>query len=51
MQAQTHTPAGIFGHHIRYVVSLFQRPYVWTQDEQWVPSGKTCVRRPLHRLG
>ena len=37
MQAQTHTPAGIFGHHIRYVVPLFQRPYVWTRDDQWNP--------------
>jgi hypothetical protein len=37
VQAQTHSPAGIFGHHIRYVVPLFQRPYVWTEDDQWKP--------------
>lgn len=37
MQAHTHTPAGIFGHHIRYVVPLFQRPYVWTKEDQWEP--------------
>lgn len=37
MQAQTHSPASIFGHHIRYVVPLFQRPYVWTEDDQWQP--------------
>lgn len=37
MQAQTHTPAAVFGSHIRYVVPLFQRPYVWTQEEQWAP--------------
>ncbi|USX56234.1 DUF262 domain-containing protein [Lentzea sp. HUAS12] len=37
MQAHTHTPAIIFGHHIRYVVPLFQRPYVWNQDDQWQP--------------
>ncbi|SMD23909.1 DUF262 domain-containing protein [Lentzea albidocapillata] len=37
MQAHTHTPAIIFGHHIRYVVPLFQRPYVWTEDDQWQP--------------
>lgn len=37
MQAQTHSPAGIFGHHIRYVVPLFQRPYVWNEAEQWQP--------------
>jgi uncharacterized protein with ParB-like and HNH nuclease domain len=37
VQAQTHTPAAIFGSHIRYVVPLFQRPYVWDQKEQWAP--------------
>jgi uncharacterized protein DUF262/uncharacterized protein DUF1524 len=37
LQAHTQTPAGIFGHHIRYVVPLFQRPYVWTEDDQWRP--------------
>jgi hypothetical protein len=37
MQANTHTPAVIFGSHVRYVVPLFQRPYVWTEAEQWAP--------------
>jgi uncharacterized protein with ParB-like and HNH nuclease domain len=37
VQAQTHTPAAIFGSRIRYVVPLFQRPYVWDQKEQWAP--------------
>jgi hypothetical protein len=37
VQAQTLAPAGIFGYHIRYVVPLFQRPYVWKLDEQWQP--------------
>lgn len=37
MQALTLTPTGIFGHHVRYVVPLFQRPYVWTLEEQWQP--------------
>lgn len=37
MQAQTHTPSAIFGNHIRYVVPLFQRPYVWNEVEQWQP--------------
>jgi hypothetical protein len=31
------TPAEIFGNHIRYVVPLFQRPYVWTEVDQWAP--------------
>ena len=37
MQAQTHTPSAIFGNHIRYVVPLFQRPYVWNETDQWQP--------------
>jgi hypothetical protein len=31
------TPAEIFGNQIRYVVPLFQRPYVWTEVDQWAP--------------
>jgi hypothetical protein len=27
----------IFGAPARYTVPLFQRPYVWKQEEQWVP--------------
>ncbi|MBI1351765.1 MAG: DUF262 domain-containing protein [Actinomycetales bacterium] len=37
MLAQTHTPSAIFGSHVRYVVPLFQRPYVWNKEEQWQP--------------
>lgn len=37
MQAQTLTPTAIFGHHVRYVIPLFQRPYVWDQEAQWAP--------------
>lgn len=31
MKADTKSPAEIFGYHIRYVVPLFQRPYVWNR--------------------
>ncbi len=44
MQANTHTPAVIFGSHVRYVVPLFQRPYVWTEDDQWHRCGTTFER-------
>ena len=27
--------SSLFSHPGRYVVPLFQRPYVWTEDEQW----------------
>lgn len=37
MQAFTHTPQVIFGTHVRYVVPLFQRPYVWNLEDQWQP--------------
>ncbi len=36
-KANTHTPAAIFGSDVRYVVPLFQRPYVWNLEEQWSP--------------
>lgn len=37
MKAQTLTPAEIFGYQTRYVVPLFQRPYVWSKERQWAP--------------
>lgn len=37
MKANTHTPADIFGNLIRYVVPLYQRPYVWDKESQWQP--------------
>lgn len=49
MQAQTLAPAGIFGYHIRYVVPLFQRPYVWNLDDQWEPLWED-VRTVTERL-
>jgi len=27
----------LFGQSERFIVPLFQRPYVWTQEEQWEP--------------
>ncbi|GAA3809745.1 GmrSD restriction endonuclease domain-containing protein [Cellulomonas soli] len=37
MKANARTPAEIFGNSVRYVVPLFQRPYVWERDTQWEP--------------
>ena len=37
MKAHTRSPAEIFGYHLRYVVPLFQRPYVWNEKDQWDP--------------
>ncbi|KRC92584.1 hypothetical protein ASE25_04460 [Terrabacter sp. Root85] len=37
METTVRTPLEIFNLPQRLVVPLFQRPYVWTQDEQWEP--------------
>lgn len=37
MKASTLTPFQLFGAQVRYVVPLFQRPYVWTREDQWEP--------------
>lgn len=37
MKADTLTVKRIFGKDIRYLVPLFQRPYVWNKEEHWEP--------------
>lgn len=37
MQAQTLTPFQLFGNQVRYVVPMFQRPYIWNEEKQWQP--------------
>lgn len=37
MKAAPRTPAELFSAPVRYVVPLFQRPYVWNEEEQWAP--------------
>ena len=37
MQAGTHTVKELFQKDIRYIIPTFQRPYVWSQEEQWEP--------------
>jgi len=37
LRAQTLTPFQLFGNQGRYVVPMFQRPYVWNREEQWEP--------------
>ena len=37
MKADTIDLAAIFGQPVRYLVPLFQRPYVWKKDTEWVP--------------
>jgi hypothetical protein len=35
MKADTVDLATIFGQNVHYVVPLYQRPYVWTREQQW----------------
>lgn len=44
MKATPLTPAEIFGNQIRYVIPLFQRPYVWNEQDQWAPLWEDIVR-------
>lgn len=37
MKADTVGLAAVFGSQVRYMVPLFQRPYVWTREDQWEP--------------
>ena len=31
------TPKDLFQKEVRYTIPPFQRPYVWSQDDQWEP--------------
>ncbi|WP_425004482.1 DUF262 domain-containing protein [Mycolicibacterium sp. S3B2] len=37
MQAETRTLTQLFQQDVRYVVPLYQRPYVWSEQKQWSP--------------
>ena len=37
MKADTLTLKALFQKDVRYVIPIFQRPYVWNQDDQWEP--------------
>lgn len=44
MDTQVRTPQNVFIHPQRLVVPLFQRPYVWNEDNQWEPLWKDLTR-------
>jgi hypothetical protein len=44
METQVRTPQTVFMHPQRLIVPLFQRPYVWNQENQWEPLWKDIVR-------
>jgi hypothetical protein len=56
METQVRTPQMVFMQPQRLVVPLFQRPYVWNEENQWEPLWDDVVRvadrllsRPLER--
>jgi hypothetical protein len=44
METQVRTPQMVFMQPQRLVVPLFQRPYVWNQENQWEPLWDDVVR-------
>ena len=44
METQVRTPQFVFMHPQRLVVPLFQRPYVWNEENQWEPLWNDMVR-------
>jgi hypothetical protein len=37
MKPDTHTVTQLFERDVRYIVPLYQRPYVWDEEHQWAP--------------
>lgn len=44
METQVRTPQSVFNQPQRLIVPLFQRPYVWNQENQWDPLWADVVR-------
>ena len=44
METQVRTPQMVFMQPQRLVVPLFQRPYVWNEEQQWQPLWDDVVR-------
>jgi hypothetical protein len=64
VQAETRTLTQLFQLDVRYVIPLYQRPYVWTEERQWAPlwediatvadhvvADGASARSPTHFLG
>lgn len=44
METQVRTPQAVFTQPQRLVVPLFQRPYVWNEENQWEPLWNDVIR-------
>lgn len=50
MKTDLTTPQGIFGMPQHLTVPIYQRPYVWNEEEQWAPLWADIRRITEHRL-
>lgn len=50
METQVRTPNAIFGQPQRFLVPLFQRPYVWNEEQQWEPLWRDLERVAVRLL-
>lgn len=50
MKTDLTTPQGIFGMPQHLTVPIYQRPYVWNQEDQWAPLWGDIRRLTEHRL-
>ena len=37
MEANIRNLKKLFGHSVSYRIPVFQRPYAWTEETQWLP--------------
>jgi hypothetical protein len=51
MKPDTHTVQQLFERDVRYVVPLYQRPYVWDEDHQWAPLWDDITALLQHQEG
>ena len=46
MRAGDELLGAVFNKDHRYVIPIFQRPYVWDEEENWIPLWETSARPP-----
>jgi hypothetical protein len=51
METAVRTPLEVFSMPQNLIVPLFQRPYVWDEEQQWEPLWQDIRRLAEHRLG
>ena len=51
MKPDTHTVQQLFERDVRYIVPLYQRPYVWDEEHQWAPLWEDIIALLEHQEG